>query len=467
VSERRLPAVAPVVVVGGGMGGLSAAYELHRRAIPAIILEASDRLGGLLLTESADGFVIDAGPDSLLSLKSGGLQLARDLGLGSRLTATQPPRSAFILRGGRLHPLPEGAVLGVPTRLRDLAGTSLFSFAGKLRMCADLTHGPRASASDESIASFMERHFGREAVTYLAEPLLAGIHAGDVDRLSVQALFPRLVDAEAASGSLIRAFARARTAGDALAPAFHSFPRGLGELLTALEGALTRETLFVDSAVSAITREPNGYAVHIGAGTVVRTPAVVLATPAWMTGGLLAALDGDLAASIASTRYVSTATIVLAYRRSAVAHPLNGSGFVVPRTEGRGLLAATWVSSKWAGRAPEGYVLLRGFVGGTRDPSAVDLATDDLQGLVHRELAELLGIAGPPVLGRVYRWRKTGAQYEVGHLDRVGDMDRGLASHRGLFVTGSGYRGVGLSDVIADARATARLVERYLGERSL
>jgi oxygen-dependent protoporphyrinogen oxidase len=450
-------------VVGGGIAGLATAYELQRRGILATVLERAPRAGGVILTERMDGFTFDAGPDALLIQKPAAIQLCRELGLGDRLFGTSRPRTAFILRAGVLHPLPESSVLGIPRNVSALAATRLFSLAGKARMALEVLVRPRPAASgDESIASFIGRRFGREAVTYLAEPLLAGIHAGDVNRLSMRALFPRFLDAERKHGSVLRAFRQLRQPAAASRDgAFMSLPGGLEEIVGALLRALPRETVELAAPVQAVEAGAP-WRVVLAGGRRLEARAVVVCAPAYVTASLLRGLDDEIARLCESIPYASSATVTLAFRREDVAHPLRGSGFVVPRVEGTTIMAGSWISSKWRDRAPEGHVLLRAFIGGARDPGAMDRDDADLVQAAENEMGRLLGIRGRPLFARLHRWERANAQHEVGHLDRVRAIDDRLAARPGLFVTGSGFRGVGVPDCVADARATAARVAEYL-----
>jgi oxygen-dependent protoporphyrinogen oxidase len=468
-----------VVIVGGGIAGLATAYELSKRRRSFVVLEQAARPGGVIHSEELGGFTIDGGPDSLLIQKPQAIQLCEELGLGGRLVTTRLPRLAYIQRGGRLYPLPAASVLGIPTRVRPFVGTGLFTWAGKARMGAELFVSRREDDGDESIGSFIKRRFGHEAATYLAEPLLAGIHAGDVDRLSIAALFPRLVDAEQKHGSLLRAFRsnahqgadQPRTENQNLEPgtrtpnpdgAFKSLPGGLGEMVRALVADLGTGNVRTSCGAMSVTgRGP--FTVLTRTGDSIDARAVVVATPAYVTATLLRERDPALAALCAEIPYASTATIVLAFRRAAIADPLKGSGFVVPKVENTGLLAGSWLSSKWPHRAPDDdHVLLRTFVGGARDPQALDRSDDELVALSIRALHPLIGISGEPLFTRVYRFDRGNAQHEVGHLERVAAIDRALARHPGVFVTGSGFRGVGIPDCVADGRVTARQVDTWL-----
>ena len=449
----------PVAIIGGGISGLSAAYELHKRRVPFLLLERGNRLGGVIRTESVDGFTIDGGPDSLLIQKPAALELCEELGLGERLVSTLPPRTAYVFKAGCLYPLPEASVLGIPTRLRPLATTSLLSAAGKVRMAMELVTPPSVSDEDESIGSFFRRRFGDESVTYLAEPLLAGIHAGDVERLSMRALFPRLVSAEREHGSVIRRFrSLSRSVGRPKDGLFRSLPGGIGELTGALVSTLETTSLRTGQDVTRISG-PSPLTVHAASGETVQASQVIVATPAYVTARLLSGLDPELDALCGSIPYTSTATVVLSYPRRSVAHHLNGTGFVVPRAESQlALMAGSWVSSKWPGRAPEGQVLLRGFVGGARNASALDQTDAELVAAAHEDFSRLLGISGDPVITRVYRWPRLNPQYEVGHLKKLAKIDARLGTLPGLHIIGAGFRGVGIPDCVAQGRTVSALV---------
>jgi oxygen-dependent protoporphyrinogen oxidase len=456
-----MTAPAPVVVAGGGVAGLATAYELHRRGIPVRVVERAHRAGGVVLTEHVEGFTFDAGPDALLIQKPAAIQLCREIGLGDRLFTTSKPRSAFILRDGILHPLPESSVLGIPRNISALAATRLFSLPGKARMAMEILVRPRPAASgDESIASFIGRRFGAEAVTYLAEPLLAGIHAGDVNRLSMRALFPRFLEAERRHGSVLRAFRQLRQPASHDG-AFMSLPGGLDEIVAALLRALPAGTVTLGAGARAV-EAGSGYRVLLEDGGRMEARAVVICTPSYVAASLVRDLDADLARLCDGIPYASSATVTFGYRREAVAHPLRGSGFVVPRVEGTTIMAGSWISSKWRDRAPAGHVLLRAFIGGARDPRAMDVDDGELIRAAETEMGRLMGIQGPPIFTRLHRWERANAQHEVGHLDRIAAIDARLAARPGLFMTGSGFRGVGVPDCVADARATAAAVANYL-----
>ena len=448
-----------VAIVGAGIAGLAAGWELIQRGVRPAIFERTSRPGGVILTERADGFVIEAGPDSVLVQKPAAVDLCRELGIADRLIPTLEPRTAFVIRRGKLHPLPEASVLGLPTRIAPLLTSSLFSWPGKLRLASEMFVPPHARP-DESIGEFIQRRFGREARHYVAEPLLAGIHAGDVDQLSVHALFPSLAEAERTHGSVLKALTTRRTASSP-SGAFVSLPAGMTELVESLAGKLGASTLQYNMAVQLIAGD-GPYTIQFEAGAAVEARAVIVATPAWAAANLIETIDVDLASMCRAIPYTSSATASFGLRRDQVRHPLDGTGFVVPSSERRSVMAATWVSSKWPHRAPEGHVLIRGFVGGALDPEILDQSDAAIADAAYADLADRLGIAGQPLLTRVYRWPHSSAQYHVGHLARVRSIDERLSRRPGLLLTGSAYRGTGIPDTIADARATAARAAEFI-----
>jgi oxygen-dependent protoporphyrinogen oxidase len=451
--------VSDVVVVGAGIAGLSAAYELQKRGIHVRLLEATDRLGGVILTERFDGWVVDAGPDSLLVQKPAAVSLCRELGIADRLVSTLEPRAAYVLRDGHLHQIPEGSFLGFPINATALAKSSLFTWGGKLRMACEVVIPRGPGDADESIAAFVRRRFGAEAADYLAEPLLAGIHAGDAERLSVRALFPRLVHAEQETGSVIRSL-RALRMQPSPQGAFVSLPGGVAELVDAVAGALNPGTVALTARVTHLRRTA-AFVLATEAGAF-HARAVVLAVPAYTAGNLVRDIDMTLAVLCDTVPYASTATVAFGYQRDQIHHPMRGSGFVVPRLERSPLLAATWVTSKWPGRAPDGYALIRAFLGGGRDPQRLDMTDDELVRSARQTLEEVLRIDGAPIFARLFRWPRQTPQYDVGHLDRLAAIERRLLSIPGVFVTGSGFRAAGIPDCIADARQVATAAAEYL-----
>jgi oxygen-dependent protoporphyrinogen oxidase len=456
---------AEVVVVGGGIAGLSAALSLHEVGRDVLLLEAGPRLGEVIRTEAVDGFVVEAGPDAILAQKPEGLALCSAVGLADRLIPTSPrTRTIFVLHRGRLHPLPEGMMLAVPTRVLPFLRSGLFSWPGKLRMALDLLLPRRDHDDDESIASLLQRRLGAEAAARLGEPLMAGIHAGDPERLSIQATFPRFVELERRHGSLIRGMWVSRPRGPAAAPpaAFYSLAGGLGELVDALARRLPPASVRLGARVSALAPREGTLAVTLQDGATIAAQAVIMAVPAYAAAPLISALSPEAGLLLRTIPFTSSATVALGYRREDVSHPLDGYGLLVPRGEGLRCLACTFASAKFAGRAPEGRVLLRAVLGGARDPDALRLDDSGLAALVRREMGTVLGLRGVPVLERVYRWPRSTPQMVVGHLERIARLDAIVGRLPGLFLTGAKLHGAGLPDAIADGGRAARAAAAYV-----
>ena len=453
-------------MVGGGISGLSAALALHEQRRPYLLLEASGRLGGVIRTETQDGFLLEAGPDSMLAQKPQAIALCRELGLGERLVPTNPDqRAVYVLRAGTLHPLPDGMLLAVPTKVLPLLKSRLFSWPGKLRMGLDLVLPARGGDEDESIASFLRRRFGQEAVDRLGEPLLAGIHAGDPERLSILATFPRFRELEKAHGSLVRgarAAARARRPGAEPQPsakpaaAFYSLRGGLVELVNAAAARLDAGSLRTQAAVVAVARNGSGFGVALEGGERVDAASVVLAAPGPRIAPALEALAPAAARTLGGVPFVSSATVLLGFERGRVRHPLDGYGLVVPAGEGLRTTALSFVSTKLPYRAPEGHVLLRGFLGGARDPGALSLSDDEMIETVTGEMKNVLGLEGRPLMSRVFRWPQATPQLEVGHAARMREVERELAALPGLFLTGAGVWSTGIPDAVADGSRAGR-----------
>ena len=447
-----------VAVIGAGITGLTAAYELVRRGKSVAVFEASARAGGLIRTERDHGFTIEAGPDSLLLSKPAGLELVGELGLDGEVLRVRTP-GAFVLRGRRLYRLPSPSLLGLPLTWRALAGYDLLPGAARVRLALEPRVRPRVSDEDESVGSFFRRRFGSEAVDLIAQPLLGGIHAGDIEQLSMQSLFPRLVELERTQGSVLgkkvtATIFREKRGQPPFSP-FASLRGGMQTLVDALLRRLPPGTVRLSTPVDHLERVTGGWQLSAnGVGYSAR--AVVLAGPAPLAASLLKPIDAHAADACARVPYVSTASVALAWPRSQVTHPLDGTGFVVARRHSSvRITAATWVSSKWDARAPEDAVLIRAFIGGQHDPHAVDLSDDELIAGVRADLSAVMGITAEPSLARAFRWRNAGAQHTVGHLRRVEAIDRRLRDIGGLYVAGSGFRSVGIPDCIADARRVA------------
>jgi oxygen-dependent protoporphyrinogen oxidase len=449
-----------VAIIGGGISGLSAAFALQKRGVPYVLLESEAGLGGVIRTELRNGFLLEGGPDSMLAQKPEGIALCREIGLAERLCPTNPElRSVYVLHRRRLHPLPEGMMLAIPTRLLPFARSSLFSWAGKLRMGLDLVLPGRNGTEDESIASFLRRRFGQEAVDRLGEPLLAGIHAGDPERLSILATFPRFRELEKTHGSLVRGMWRAprpkRAPGSPAPAAFYSLRGGLQEMVDALVARLDRANVRTRAAVRSVARDASGFSVVAGEGDHVSAERVIVAAPGPRIAPALEALVPDVARDLARIPFASSATVLLGYRREDVAHPLDGYGMVVPRGEGLRTTALSFVSTKFPFRAPEGHVLLRAFLGGARDARALELSDREMVDTVKKDMTTVLGLRADPVMTRVFRWPGGTPQLEVGHLARMAEVEQRLRAVPGLHLTGAGIRTTGIPDAVADGTRVA------------
>ena len=461
-----------LVVVGGGITGLAAAHhalELARErriALELTLVEARERLGGTIATERAGGFLIEAGPDSFLSEKPWALALCRRLGLKDRLARTDDRyRKVFVWHAGRLHPLPDGWELLAPTRLAPFLSSRLFSWPGTLRMAFDLVL-PRGIADDESLGAFVRRRLGREALERVAQPLVAGIYTADPDDLSLTATMPRFAELEKQERSIILGLRRARRraletgVSGARWSLFVTLKEGMEDLVAALATRLQPGTVLLKQRVAGVERRGDRWRVATAEGADLDADRVIVATESHAAARMLRYVDPTLATLLAEIPYASSATVTLGYRRADVPHPLDGFGFVVPRTEKRALLACTFSSVKYAGRAPEGDVLLRAFVGGALNEAVLELDDAPLVMRARAELREALGITAAPALARVFRWPKAMPQYHVGHLARVETIERRAGALPGLDLAGGAYRGVGIADCVRSGEAAA---ERALG----
>jgi oxygen-dependent protoporphyrinogen oxidase len=456
-----------VVVVGGGITGLVAAQratELARERgieLDLKVVEGRERLGGTIVTERVDGFVVEAGPDSFLSEKPWALALCRRLGLESKLLRTDDRfRKVFVWFRGRLHPLPDGFQLLAPTRLMPFATSSLFSWPGKLRMALDVLL-PRGGGDDESLGSFVRRRLGNEALERVAQPLVAGIYTADPDELSLAATMPRFLETERRDRSIILGLRRALQAAPppgtsgARWSLFVTLADGMEALVHALAERLPDSSVVLRQRVASLTCAAGRWGVTTSEGVRFDADRVIVAAESHAAARLLRYVDPTLATLLGEIEYAGSATVSLGYRRPDVPHPLDGFGFVVPRTEGKSILAGTFSSVKYPGRAPEGHVLLRCFLGGALDAGV--LAEDDAQ-LLHRartELREALGITAEPMLSRVARWPASMPQYCVGHLARVEVLERRVLALPGLHLAGGAYRGVGIADCVRSGEAAA------------
>jgi len=459
--------VASVAIIGGGISGLSAAYYLGQTGIPSTLIEARSRLGGVIRTETAEGCIVEGGPDSFLSVKSAAMELIEELGLAQEVIGSNDHlRKTFVLRNGRLVPLPDGLQLMIPTRIVPMATTGLVSWHTKLRMALEWFRSPaKETRPDRSVADFVADHYGREAVDYLTEPLLSGVYGGDPQQLSAASVLPRLFELEGRYGSLTRgALAERRAAAEAGSslPLFRSLRGGMQQLVDTLVSRIATTTEIVRGTAERIERGEEGYRVRV-AGTPLPAQAVVLACEAHRAAALAAGIDERLADMLAGVSYSSSMIVSLIFDRSAFPRPLAGFGFLVPRRERSRLVACTSVGTKFPHRVPDGLVLLRCFLGGVGDPGVLDETDEAAVRMATAELERIVGVRAGPRFWRVFRWPSSMAQYTVGHQARVAEIETRLASLAGLHVVGNAYHGIGIPDCIRMAKQVA---SRIAAERS-
>lgn len=467
--------VKRIVVVGGGISGLTAAHRLVERgretraAVDVLLLEADARLGGIIHTHPRDGFLLEGGPDSFISEKPAAVELAKRIALTDRLIETNSDhRRSFVVRRKRLHSVPEGFQLIAPSRFWPFVQSDIFSWRGKARIGLDLLLPTRAGANgrdDESLASFVRRRLGREALERMAQPMVGGIYTADPEQLSLRATMPRFLEQEQEHGSIIRALrsggrkqqhAERGTSG-ARYSLFLSFNDGMQILTDRLAQLLPPRTVRLHTKVESLrfNYQTKQWSVEIDDGKQIDADAVCLALPAYVAAKLLRGVDAPLAADLDAIPYASTATINLAYKRRDIPHPLDGFGFVVPFIERLATLACTFSSVKFPGRAPEGYALLRAFVGGWLQPEMFALDEDQMVEAVRRDLRTLLGVEGPPLFVHVEKWARSMPQYHLGHLERIERIRARLRVLPSLHLAGNAYAGTGLPDCIRSGETAA------------
>lgn len=460
------------VVVGGGISGLAAAHRLMELNgegpynIEVALLEADQRVGGAIATEHVNGFLVESGPDSFIAEKPWGIQLCERLGIASNLISLRSTRqNIYVVHQGSLVPLPEGFILMAPTRLWPLIRTPLFSWPGKLRMALDLILPRGSRVEDESIGSFVRRRFGQELLERVAQPLMGGIYAGDPEELSLKSTMPRFLELERTRRSIIwatwleqRRRARSqRTGSGARWGLFVSFADGMQQLVETLAGRLPVETVRKGTrAVSlAWNAEKKVWGIITDGGEELEADGVILAIPAYGAARALASVDPELAKELAAIPYTSTATVSLAYRRTDIPNSLDGFGVVVPAQERRQIIACSFSSVKYSGRAPAENELIRAFVGGALQPELFEQNDEAMESSVRQELAALLGIEAAPLFCRIHRHPSSMPQYRVGHSERVVRIKERLTKHQKLALAGNAYGGVGIADCIHSGESAA------------
>ncbi len=454
------------VVVGGGITGLAACYRLQRvaaeRNIPldVTLLEATDRVGGVIRTEYRYGFVLEHGPDAFISTKPGAKVLCEELGIADQLIGTNPEvRRSFVVRNGELHPVPEGFYMIAPGSFKPFLKSSLFSWRGKLRMAMELFVPPRGRDTDEAVAHFVRRRLGTEAFARIAQPMIGGIYTSDAENLSLRATFPRFLEMEDTHGSIIKALRAqkkqaSQTSQGTSGPRyslFLSFKSGMQTLVDALTEAVS-DSIRINAKVEHIRHsQDEGWCVSLSNKKVLKAQFLCFALPAPQTAALLRNVSSPLATQISGIPYASSATVNLAFHRADITHPLDGMGFVVPATENLSLIGCSFSSIKFEGRAPAEHVLLRAFVG---EPRAKE-SENELIELCQADLTRVLGIKRDPRFAIVSKYPKAMAQYQVGHEEVISGVERLVGELPGFAISGNGYYGVGIPDCIRSGEQAA------------
>ncbi|MBO9598197.1 MAG: protoporphyrinogen oxidase [Cohnella sp.] len=465
-----------IVIAGGGITGLSAAFYLSKQCansripVDIAIVEKSERLGGKIRTLHRDGFVIEKGPDSFLARKLPIINLIKDLGLEDQLTATNPnAKTNYILHRGKLHAMPLGLVLGIPTAVTPFMRTGLISPLGKLRAAMDLLLPRRVADEDESLGGFIRRRLGQEVLDHITEPLLAGIYAGDTQSLSLAATFPQFKQIERKHRSLILGMLAARKDAPKLdglpeiarKSLFLTFKQGLSTLVDRLVQSLSGVRIITGQGIERLTNVEAGYELKLSDGTGLQADGLIMALPAYEAARLLK--DVPEAEALGRVSYASVANIAMAYNQEDIGQSLAGSGFVVPRKEGRLITACTWSSSKWPHAAPEGKVLLRAYVGRSNDQDWLRLPEMRLIDGVRADLKTTMGIAAEPAFVEISRCHRSMPQYPVGHRERLAKLTERLKQRKpGIWLCGAGYEGVGIPDCVQQGRTAAERVTAYL-----
>jgi oxygen-dependent protoporphyrinogen oxidase len=457
-------------IIGGGISGLAAAFELEeqRRAgaeVEYVLYESSSRLGGVLRTELVDGCLVEAGPDSFVTEKPWVADLCRALGIDDQLIGSNDAgRKTYILTRGRLVEMPDGLMFMVPTKILPTGLSPLFSWKTKLRMTQELFHPPRAVDHDESVAAFVERHYGREMVDRLADPLLSGVYGGEAANLSVRAVLPRFAEMERTHGSLGRAMLAAHRKMSAVprktAPSlFTSLKHGMQYLAETVVSRLTPSALLTNAVVQALQPQPEAGGWLVSAGLQSdQVDRVVVALPGPAASNVLRLASPDLSKELAAIQYSSSITVGLGYDREVRRSLPPGFGFLVPRSEDKKLLAATFVHNKFPHRAPEDRALLRCFFAGANAQDVWAFSDEQLIGIVRNELQQIIGLRAQPLFARVYKWKSAMAQYGVGHLERIERIEGLRKQLPGLALAGNGYRGIGVPDCVRSGREAAKQV---------
>ncbi len=464
-----------IAIIGGGISGLSAAYTLEEKRqsgtpVEYVLFESSPRLGGVLVTDRVDGCLVEAGPDSFLTEKPWAADLCSKIGLGDQLIGSNDSeRKTYILARGRLVVMPDGLMFMVPTKIMPTVFSPLFSLRTKMRMAAEWFHPPHKASADETVAQMVERHYGSEMVDLLADPLLSGVYGGEASQLSVRAVLPRFADMESKHGSLGRAMLAARKKMGAAPnlparPLFSSLKDGMQQMIDALVARLDASALRKSSLVQSAIPQDDAWTVSAGYQSD-QFDAVIIATPTHAAAAVLQPADGNLSRELSEIQYSSSVTVTLGYDEKVRRSLPPGFGFLVPRSEGRRMLAATFVHNKFPHRAPANRAIVRCFLGGARDEQILESSEEEILEIVRRELRKIIGPAlnAEPLFARVYKWKSAMAQYSVGHLERLQRIEALRQKLPGLALAGNGYSGIGVPDCVRSGAEAASKVLAEMG----
>jgi protoporphyrinogen/coproporphyrinogen III oxidase len=466
-----------VAIIGGGISGLSAAYtieEKRRSGAPVeyVLFESSPRLGGVLVTDSVDGCLVEAGPDSFLTEKPWAADLCRKIGLGDQLIGSNDSdRKTYIVvhknDKNKLVVMPDGLMFMVPTKIMPTVFSPLFSWRTKMRMAAEWFHPPHKASADETVAEMVERHYGAEMVDLLADPLLSGVYGGEATQLSVRAVLARFADMEAKYGSLGRAMLAARKKMGAAAnvPArslFTSLKDGMQQMVDALVARLDANALKTSSSVQSVIPQENGWTVSAGYESD-QFDAVIVATPTHAAAAVLQGADENLSRDLGEIKYSSSVTVTLGYDENVRRSLPPGFGFLVPRSAGHRMLAATFVHNKFPHRAPENRAIVRCFLGGARDEQILESSEEEILAIVRNELRQIITLNAEPLFARVYKWKSAMAQYAVGHLERLQRIESLRQKLPGLALAGNGYSGIGVPDCVRSGAEAAGKILSEMG----
>jgi len=464
-----------IAIIGGGISGLSAAFTLEEKRqsgadIEYVLFEAAPRLGGVMVTDriKEDGCLIEAGPDSFLTEKPWAADLCRKIGLGDQLIGSNDAeRKTYIVVKNKLVVMPDGLMFMVPTKILPTVLSPLFSLRTKMRMAAEWFHPPHKAEADETVAQMVERHYGSEMVDLLADPLLSGVYGGEATDLSVRAVLPRFAEMESKHGSLGRAMLAARkkmaiATRTPSRPLFTSLKEGMQQMVDALVARLDPANLRTSTPVQSLIPQNNGWTVAAGYQSD-HFDAVIVAAPARAAAAVLESADANLAAELAAINYSSSVTVTLGYDEKVRRSLPPGFGFLVPRSAGRRMLAATFVHNKFPHRAPENRAIVRCFLGGARDEQILDSTEDQILTIVRNELRDIIALDAQPLFTRVYKWRAAMAQYSVGHLERLQRIEALRTRLPGLALAGNGFNGIGVPDCVRSGSEAAGKILAEMG----